>query len=134
MTDIVTPLLLPMVPAIKQAFLGGGAVAVVAGLSIWSLKKGWLLFKDLLGNDRVRDMTWDYAGRIADMDAAMGTADDGFNGDSMQGHTMADYGDISDSGWSQEQENADESGESGAWEQSAQEQDAAASSYLDRYR
>jgi hypothetical protein len=138
-TDILGPIINPLMGSLKAGFIGGGSLAIVVLVAIWSLKKCWQIFGNLIGNDRVRDMTWDYyAGRIADMNGAAGGAVDGFYGDPMQGHTMADYGDTDDSGWSQSQEYEDEMNATGpdhaAYEQSSAEQDSAASSYLARYK
>jgi len=105
--DVVTPVLVPVALSLKSAFLGGGSLAIGIGVAVWSLKKGWLLFKDLISDDRVRDMTWDYSGRMAEMDAA----------------AAADSSYASEGTW-----DATDAAEE------ARSQDAAASSYLDRYR
>ena len=108
-------------PPLKAALLGTGGVMLGIGVTVWSMKRGWVIFKDLVADDRVRDMTWDYAGRIADMDATQASLE----GDLMQGHSESELAD-----WKSEAAGASAQD----WEATATEDYKAASSYLDRYR
>jgi len=114
--DQLGPLLGPVAGSLKVALLGVGGVAIGIGVSVWAMKKCWLLFKGLLDNGAVREATWgipndsgsmawvqsgrDWSGQSAEYDAEMNS-------------TGPDYLD---------------------YEADTAQKDAAAVSYLDRYR
>ena len=106
------PILAPVAASLETTFLHGGALALGIMVTVWSLKKCWLLFKDLLGDRHVNNMTWDIAGSQDVIDGTVG-----------ERYSSAEWVPA-------------ESGGSGSeWsDQSAAEQNSAASSYLDRYR
>jgi hypothetical protein len=140
--DVLGPLLGPVAGSLKVALLGVGGVAIGIYVTVWAMQKAWGLFKGLVDDPMVRGMTWNYDGKhpggAMNERGGGGGAVDGFYGDPMQGHTMADYGDTDDSGWSQSQEYEDEMNATGPdhldYEADAAEKNAAAISYLDRYR
>lgn len=112
------PIIDAVVPAFKAAILGAGGLAIGIGFTIWCLGKMWGLFKGLLADTHVGNMTWDVAGS---QDVANGHGG-GWAADGGAG--SKDYSD--NDGFSE--------GDASGHDQSASEQDAAAKSYLDRYR
>jgi len=105
-TDVVGPLVAAVAPALRTALIGGGGLAIGIGAVVWSMRKTWDLFKDLVADKHVRNMTWDRAGsqEIA-------------RGEYVPANIV--YDEDSSSSWGS---------------QSVAEQDSAAISYLDRYR
>lgn len=122
--NVAAPFLAPLLVALRSAVLGVGGVAIGIGVTIWALKKMWVLFKGLLDDGLVRGMTWNYDG--------------GHPGGAMNERGASTVGDGRD--WSRESAEYDlEMNSTGPDHeqysgQTAGEQDAAASSYLDRYR
>jgi hypothetical protein len=126
--DVVVPPLDPIAiltsvgTPIGEALLGTGGVAIGIGVAVWALKTAWGLFKGLIDEPLVRGMTWNY---------------DGSHPGGAVGERDSTVGDGRD--WSFEsQEYADEMAATGPdhleYEADVAAKNAAAVSYLDRYR
>lgn len=123
-SDVLGPLLGPVAGSLQVALMGVGGVALGIGVTVWLLKKAWGLFKGLVSDPMVRGMTWNYDGNHP--------------GGAMNERGVSTVGDGRD--WSYESAEYDhEMNMTGPdheqfHDATAAEQDAAAVSYLDRYR
>jgi hypothetical protein len=107
-TNILGPIIAPLGTALQAAFLGAGGLAVGIMVTVWALKKGWLLFKGILDDTVIRTATFDIPNDSGSMAWWSNTAE------YREGSSGSDSG-------------------STDYESSAA-QDSAAVSYLDRYR
>jgi hypothetical protein len=121
--DVLGPLLGPVAGSLRVALMGVGGLAIGIYVTVWALQKAWGLFKGLASDPMVRGMTWNYDGSHPGGsvgERGVSTVGDGIDWSDQQAEYDAE---MNATGPDHEQYEADGSAK-----------DAAAISYLDRYR
>ena len=122
--DVLGPLLGPVAGSLQTALLGVGGVALGIGVTVWALKNAWLLLKGLVADPMVRGMTWNYDGNHPG--GAMNERGESFGDSTASFNERAEDYDNAAEAYGEAADKAEEA--------TRLEQDAAAISYLDRYR